>query len=95
MAQTEMAHTEAPQEVYRSLFEAAPDAILAIDPHGRIALWNPEAEKLFGYSAEEMRGSCGAHPRPAGGRGHREAEPRVCASRWREFARTEARSPRS
>jgi PAS domain S-box-containing protein len=31
-------------------------AIFSMDPEGRITLWNPGAEKIFGYSAAEMLG---------------------------------------
>lgn len=35
---------------------AAPDAIVALDAHHRIVEWNTGAEKLFGYSREEVIG---------------------------------------
>src|SRR5262249_46402482 len=36
------------------LFERVPDAVVVADPAtGRIALWNPAAERLFGYSAAQ------------------------------------------
>ncbi len=35
---------------------AAPDAIVTLDAHHRIVEWNPGAEKLFGYSREEVSG---------------------------------------
>ncbi|MBM4466868.1 MAG: PAS domain S-box protein [Chloroflexi bacterium] len=35
---------------------AAPDAIVTLDAHHRIVEWNPGAEKLFGYSREEVIG---------------------------------------
>jgi len=38
------------------LLEAAPDAILEVDPEGRIVLANPEAERLFQRSGEELVG---------------------------------------
>jgi PAS domain S-box-containing protein len=38
------------------LLEAAPDAILEVDPHGRIVLANTEAERLFQRSREELAG---------------------------------------
>lgn len=41
---------------FRKLLEAAPDAILEVDAHGRIVLLNDAAEKLFGYSREELMG---------------------------------------
>jgi len=36
------------------LLESAPDAILELDPEGRIVLLNRMAEQLFGYTREEM-----------------------------------------
>jgi PAS domain S-box-containing protein len=39
-----------------SLFEAGPDAVLAVDPSGRIALANAQAERLFGYPRAELIG---------------------------------------
>ena len=38
------------------LLEAAPDAILEVDPQGRIVVANPEAERLFQRSPEELVG---------------------------------------
>jgi len=34
----------------------ATDAILLIDPQGRVRLWNPAAERLFGYPADSLSG---------------------------------------
>lgn len=40
--------------VQQALLQAAVDAIIVIDGRGRIRLFNPAAERLFGYSAEEV-----------------------------------------
>ena len=40
----------------RTLFEAAPNGVLAIDPGGCIALLNAQAEKMFGYNRGEILG---------------------------------------
>lgn len=38
----------------RSIIEMAQDAIILINPLGKIVVWNRGAEHMFGYSAEEM-----------------------------------------
>lgn len=40
-----------------SVLNAAPDAIVTMDAEQRIVEWNPGAQKLFGYSAEEAIGN--------------------------------------
>ena len=52
----EHATTAAPESFYRSLLEAAPDAMIVVDGDGRIAIANAEAEKLFRYSREKLLG---------------------------------------
>jgi PAS domain S-box-containing protein len=42
---------------YDALVDAAPDAILAVDPDGRIVLGNAQAVRLFGYSRDELLGA--------------------------------------
>jgi diguanylate cyclase (GGDEF)-like protein/PAS domain S-box-containing protein len=44
------------EQRYRSLLEAAPDAMLVTDPDGRIVWVNSQAERLFGYAREELTG---------------------------------------
>src|SRR5262249_31067672 len=41
---------------YRQLTEAALDGIIVADEHGRITLFNPAAERIFGYPAAEAMG---------------------------------------
>ncbi|WP_170160919.1 sensor histidine kinase [Methylocaldum marinum] len=41
---------------FRELLESAPDAMLVIDPDGRIAFVNSQAEQLFGYQGRELLG---------------------------------------
>jgi len=41
---------------YRQLAEATMDGIIVIDPHGNVVLFNPAAERMFGYLATELLG---------------------------------------
>jgi PAS domain S-box-containing protein len=56
----EHAHTEAmlktSLELFRALFESAPDAIMLVDAGGKIQIANDQAEAMFGYSHNEMLG---------------------------------------
>ena len=57
-AQIEAAREEARSaQRFRDLLEAAPDAILETDGEGRIAMLNRGAEKMFGYTREELLGA--------------------------------------
>ena len=38
------------------LVDAAGDAIIGADPEGKIVLWNPAAERIFGFAAREALG---------------------------------------
>ena len=45
------------QEAYfMALMSAAVDAIIVIDQHGRIEIFNQAAEEIFGYAASEIIG---------------------------------------
>jgi len=47
-----------PEDLFRALVDAVQDyAIFALDPSGNVMTWNPGAERLKGYSAEEITGS--------------------------------------
>jgi PAS domain S-box-containing protein len=41
---------------FRQLVEAAPDAMIVVDPDGAIVLANLQAEKMFGYARSELIG---------------------------------------
>jgi PAS domain S-box-containing protein len=44
------------KQYYEALLDVSPAAIVAIDPRDRVTLWNPAAERLFGYTTEEAVG---------------------------------------
>jgi PAS domain S-box-containing protein len=53
--------TSLPAEVGRNplvegVIEAAPDALMVVDPDGRISLMNAQTERLFGYTRDELLG---------------------------------------
>jgi PAS domain S-box-containing protein len=72
------------EDKFRSLLEAAPDAMVIVDEHGKITLVNAQTEKIFGYARGELVGHPvemliperyrGQHPRH---RGDFFAEPHV------------------
>ncbi|MGJ5815972.1 PAS domain S-box protein [Paludibaculum fermentans] len=41
------------QAMLHSIINSASDGLIAIDGEGRIVLWNPAAERIFGYTAQE------------------------------------------
>ncbi|MGQ9635650.1 MAG: PAS domain S-box protein [Bryobacteraceae bacterium] len=44
------------EERLRKIVQTAQEAVILLDPEGRIALWNPAAERIFGYAAWEVMG---------------------------------------
>src|SRR4051794_6662610 len=46
-----------PITVHDAILDAAPDAIVVVDSDGHIVLVNTQAERLFGYSREELIGN--------------------------------------
>ncbi|MFP4587691.1 MAG: PAS domain S-box protein [Desulfohalobiaceae bacterium] len=45
------------ESLLHSITDAALDAILIMDEQGRISFWNPAAESIFGYTAQEVLGT--------------------------------------
>ncbi len=43
-------------EFSAALWNHNPDALLAIAPDGTVLHWNPAAETVFGYTAQEAQG---------------------------------------
>ena len=43
-------------EKLRALIQASPVAILMLDREGKVQLWNPAAERIYGWAAEEVLG---------------------------------------
>jgi len=43
-------------DLFRALFNTAPDAMIVVDHQGCIVLANPQAERMFGYGTLELRG---------------------------------------
>ena len=43
--------------ILATLIEASPLAIVTFDPEGVVTMWNPAAERIFGWSANEALGT--------------------------------------
>jgi PAS domain S-box-containing protein len=62
---SERSHAEQVRQLLASIVESSDDAIISSDLTGRIVSWNPGAERLFGYTAEEVVGKSVASLFPA------------------------------
>lgn len=45
------------EEQVQTIFKYAPDAVIVIDEEGKITSWNPRAEAIFGWHADEVMGN--------------------------------------
>ncbi|HUB97812.1 MAG TPA: PAS domain S-box protein [Stellaceae bacterium] len=52
----------------QAIFDAVVDAIVTVDPGGRILQWSPGAQRIFGYAPEEVAGADLGIVLPAAGR---------------------------
>lgn len=43
-------------DLFRALFNTAPDAMIVVDQNGLIVLANPQAERMFGYGPQTLHG---------------------------------------
>ncbi len=73
------------EERFRGLLESAPDGVVVIEAQGRIVLVNQQAERIFGYTREELLGEPVEMLLPARFRG------RHPSSRGRYFAQPRTR----
>lgn len=84
---------EASSRLLSALVESSEDAILAGSVDGTVSMWNPGAERLYGYTAEEMVGQSIARVRPEGDLG--EVEPvQTALARGERVATFETRERR-
>lgn len=44
------------EESFSALVKASPLAIFSLDPDGKVTFWNPAAEQIFGWTADEVVG---------------------------------------
>ena len=74
------------EDRFRLLVDSATDyAILMLDPHGRVLTWNPGAQQIIGYTADEIIGGHFRrfHPPAAQAAHHPEHELQIAAAAGR------------
>jgi PAS domain S-box-containing protein len=74
------------EERFRTLVEAAPSAMLLVDPEGVIVLVNARAETMFGYTREELVGRHIEDLVPEGVRAAHDAYRRAYRKEWQPRA---------
>ena len=52
----EINESDESEAYFRNLLESAPDAMVIIDEHGKIAIVNRQAEQMFGFTRQQMLG---------------------------------------
>ncbi len=61
----------ASRQIYQSLIECSPVALYGLDLNGQVMSWNPSAEKIFGWKADDVIG---------------QLLPSIPADKWVEFS---------
>jgi PAS domain S-box-containing protein len=80
---TDVAEDEQPEERLQALIDSSPLALVEFGLDTRIRLWNPAAERIFGWSREEMLGRAGLPMAPPAKRAEsEELFERVRAGEW-------------
>ncbi|HVU48897.1 MAG TPA: PAS domain S-box protein [Terracidiphilus sp.] len=69
---TDRDHIDELQARLAAIVESSEDAILSMDQHGTVSSWNRGAEKIFGYTADEIVGQSLAKLIPADRKGEEE-----------------------
>jgi HTH-type transcriptional regulator, bacterioopsin transcriptional activator and related proteins len=65
VAYTDITERKAQEQRLQALIDASPVALVEFDLDTRIRLWNPAAERIFGWTREEMIGRAGLPMAPS------------------------------